>query len=105
MLYFTDKAFNQMSFTIQVPVIFATQLFIRPRRNNHRCSVLDDRLDELFRIITFVGNQSFKNETVNQIVCLAVVALLTARQDKSECIAERITRQMNLGRKATATSA
>ena len=86
-------------------VVFAPTFLIRPRRNNHRCAVFADRFDKLFRIITFVGNETLKNETGNQIVCLAMVAHFAARQDKPERIAERINRQMNFGGKAAATSA
>ena len=88
-----------------MPVVFALAFLIRPRRNNCRRAGFSDCLDKLLRIVTFVGNESFKNQTGNQIIGLPMVALLAARQDEPERVAERVGRQMNFGGKAAATSA
>ena len=106
MFDFTDKAFNQVSFPIKMPVIFSARLsVVTAFRNDDFAARLSDSLDKLFGIVTFVGNQAVKNNAVNEIVRLPVVALLAARQDKTHRVSQSINRQMNLGGKSAATSA
>ena len=46
MFDFTDKAFNQMSFTIKMPIDRSLQAFVNARRNNGTRARLFNRFDE-----------------------------------------------------------
>ena len=106
MLDFTDKAFNKMSFSIKMPVIFSARLsVVATRRNDDFSARPPEALHKGFGIIAFVGNQAIKNKAFNQIIGLPMIALLTAGQNKAHGISQSINRQMNLSGKAAATSA
>ena len=101
MLDFTNEAFDQMSFPIKMPVVFSTRLSAVTTFGNDNFSARSsDSLHKRFGIVTFVGNQAIKNNAFEQIIRLAMVALLAAGQDKPDGIAQSVNCQMNLGRKA-----
>lgn len=80
MLDFINKAFNQVAFPIQMPVVFAP---IRPAvatfGNDGATAARSDCLNKRLGIVTFVGNQKIKREVGNQIARLPMVALLATR--------------------------
>ena len=79
MLDFINKAFNQVSFSIQVPVVFAPGLSAIATFGNHgAAAAFSDCLNKGLGIISFVGNQIIKSKASNQIVRLPMVALLAA---------------------------
>lgn len=80
MLDFINKAFNQVAFSIQMPVVFASICSaVAPLWNDGGGTALSNCLNERLGIITFVGNQIIKTEVGNQIVRLPMVAHLAAR--------------------------
>ena len=87
MLDFTNEAFNQMAFAIKMPVVFSARSSVVTTFGNDDLSACPpDFLHKRFGIISFVGNESFKNNAFNQIVRLPMVALFAARQDKADGI-------------------
>ena len=103
MFDFTNKTFNQVSFPIKMAVIFsARSTAVMSWRNDDFSARSSNTLDKGFGIVSFVGNQVIKNNAVNQIIRLPMVALLAAAQNKTHGISQSINRQVNLGRKAAA---
>ena len=103
MLDFVDKTFNQVSFPVKMAVVFSARLFaVATLRNNDFFARSPECLHKGFAIVSFVGNQAIKNNAFNQIICLAMVALLAAAQNKTDSISQSIDCQVNLSRKAAA---
>lgn len=101
MLDFTNKAFNQVSFPIKMPVVFSARLSAITTFGNDDLSARSpDSLHKRLGIVTLVGNQTIKNNAVNQIIRLSVVALFAAGQDEPHRVAKCVASQMNFGRKA-----
>lgn len=79
MLDFINKAFNQVAFSIQMPVVFASVCpAVATFGNDGGGAALSDCLNKRLGIITLVGNQIIKTEVGNQIARLPMVALLAA---------------------------
>ena len=57
MFDFTDKAFDQMSFTVKMPINFALIQIPAARRNNSFRAQMFDCFNKRLRVITFIGNQ------------------------------------------------
>lgn len=95
-----------MTFTIKMPVVFSARPpVVATCRNHNLDAALSDALDKRFGIIAFVGNQTIKAQVFNQVVRLPVVALLTARQNETHRVSERVNRQMDFrGKTATRTT-
>ncbi len=92
-----------MSFSIKMPVVFSARSSpITTCRNYDFDTERSDSLDKRLRIITFVGNQTIKAQVFNQVVRLPVVALLAARQNKTNRVSKRVNRQMDFRRKTAA---
>ena len=70
---------------------------ISPSRNNNLFAAAPHSLTKIFRIVTFIGNQTIKAKIGNQIVCLPMIALLARGQNKTNRVAQRIGCQVNLG--------
>ena len=62
MLNFTNKAFDQMPFTIKMAVVFSRfSSAIMTFRNDNFSTRSSDSLDKRLGIVTFIGNQTFKS--------------------------------------------
>ncbi len=82
-------------------IIFSTGLpVVTAFGNNDFSACSSNALDKRLGVVAFIGNQTIKNNAVNQIARLPMVALLAAAQDKTNGIPQSVNRQVNLGRKA-----
>lgn len=104
MLDLVNKAFDQVSFTIKMPVIFTLHEAIAFRWNHRKNAFGSDRFKQLVRIIAFIGNQDLRREVSNQRSGVRAVMTLAARQMKTQRIAQCVNGNVNLGGKATATA-
>jgi 6,7-dimethyl-8-ribityllumazine synthase len=86
MFDFTDKAFDQMTFSVKMPVNRSLMPIITARWNDDFRTRMVDRFNKRLRIITFISNQITKLETGNEILGLPMVARFAARQDKPQRI-------------------
>jgi hypothetical protein len=105
LLDLVDEAFNQMSFTIQVPIIFALYKAILFRRNHYFDAFGGHGFNQSVRVVTFIRNQYLRLEVFNQHRCLWAVMALACREQQAQRIAQSIHGDVNLGGKAAATSA
>jgi hypothetical protein len=105
MLDLIDEAFDQMSFTIQVPIIFSLHKPILFRRYYCHNAFGSDQCEQLIRVITLVSEQSLRLEAFNQASRLRRVMTLTGSQKNPQGIAQSINGNVNLGGKTAATSA
>ncbi len=79
MLDFTNKAFDKMSFSIKMNIVFSACSSAVATCRNHRFDTAScNSFDKLLTVVAFVGNQIIKPETGNQILCLPMIALFAA---------------------------
>jgi hypothetical protein len=67
MLDLVDKAFDQVSFTIQMSIIFTLHEAILSRRNHGLNAFGCDRCDQLICVIAFIGNQRLRLKVFKRI--------------------------------------
>jgi len=83
MLEFVDKAFNQVSLAIQVPINFARPFAIHARWNHGLRTGFFDYFNKPIGVITFIGDDSFRCKSVNECQCLLRVMFFAAGQDEA----------------------
>ena len=104
MLDLVDEAFNQVPLTIQVPIIISLLKAILLWRNHSLNAFGCQRFDQCIRVVAFVSDQRLWLKAFNQSSGLWAVVTLACGQDQAQRVAKCINGDMNLGRKATATS-
>ena len=84
MLNLVDEAFNQVPFTIKVPVILALHAAILFRRDHSFDAFGCDRFDQGMRVIAFIRDQGLWLVIFNQRRCLRAVMTLAWRQEQAQ---------------------
>ena len=79
MLDLVDEAFDQVSFTIQMPVILTLLSAIRAQWNHGFDATLFDGLNQLIRVIALVSNHGVRFEVFDQPPGVWAVMAFAAR--------------------------
>ena len=104
MLDFVDEALDQVTFAVQPPVVFAQHVRPLVRRDDCLDASLQEVFDEVGSRVASVGNQSFKIEAFQQVLCLGKVVSLSCGQSKAQRTTQTIDGHMDFGAKATPTA-
>lgn len=104
MLDFVDEALDQVTFAVQPAVVFTQQVCPLVKRDHGFNASLQEVFDEVSSRVASVGNQSFKIEAFQQVLCLGNVVALSCGQSKAQRTAQTIDGHMDFGAKATPTA-
>ena len=104
MLNFVDEALDQVTFAVPPAVVFAHHIRSLVRRDHGFNASVQEVVDEVVSRVASVGNQSFKIEAFQQVLCLGNVVSLSCGQRKSQRTAQTIDGHMDFGAKATPTA-
>lgn len=97
MLDFIEETFDQMSFLVQMAVIFP-RFFAVLAGGDHRFRVfLRNPVQEFLRVIRAICDYSLKIKIGNQVLGLGDIVALPARQQKPQRVAQGIYTGVDLG--------
>jgi hypothetical protein len=106
MFNFVKEALDQMAFFVHQPIAATRILSIASRRNDWSNAFVDDGLNKVVAIITFISQQSLHTfwRQGQQALGLVNIAGLTGGQDKVQGISQRIGDGMDFGGKTASGS-
>lgn len=104
MLDFVEKAFHQMTFSIQPSVVSTRLPSALMRWNNRYRPLREHKVNEGLSRIASVSNDLLTRQTVQQGIGLFEVVALSTCQAQPQWIAQAINADMDFAAKATATT-
>mgnify|MGYP005758379221 CR=1 FL=1 len=105
MLDFVDKTLDQVALLVVMFVIFTLLCAIGSRWNNGLSLFLSNELQNLVRIVRFIGQQTLKQVTIYQGSSLSAIMSLAASQNKAQGVAQRIHSNVDLSAEPAAAAA
>lgn len=100
-----EEVFDQMARLVQVSVICTRLSVGRPRRNDNRFSLVQQRPDQSgLGVIGLVGEDGLCGRVLEQDIGALEVMRLPRGEDKSCRVAQRIDRRMDLGAQASSAA-
>lgn len=97
MLDFIEETLDQMPFFVEMMVVFALIFAVSPRRDHRHGIFLRYLLQELFRIVRAIRNDTLKIEIFDQVIRLCNIMALSTGQAKAKGIAQSIYAGVDLG--------
>lgn len=105
MLDFIEETLDQMSFFVEMTIIFTLIFAVSPRRDYRHRIFFRYLLQELIRIVRAIRDYALKTKVFDQVIRLSNVMSLPTSQEKAQWIAQCIYAGVDLGTKpATAAS-
>ena len=105
MLEESEGAFDFMALLIKFLIVFTLHDTIAFGRNHRHTALCLDVGDDSIGIVSLVGQQRMKMQTLHQRNRLDTIGFLATRQNKSKWIAECIAHAMDFGGKAAPRAA
>ena len=99
-----DETLNQVTFFVEMPIVFPALLAIPARRDDGLCFFANDRLNEIVSIIRTISNHAIKVVIGDQCLCLCDVMSLTTGQKKPHWIAQGIDTHVDLGAESSSAA-
>lgn len=96
LLQLGEQSFDLVAFSIQMLVVRPLHVAIASGRNDCRRALVLNSLQRLLAIVTLVGDDMFRRESLQERHGLSDVVSLPGREEELHRIAESVANRMNL---------